>query len=340
MFGLPAPLSRLIEKRSQTSALPIKPGRDFGNIWFVLLISGMARSGYLKQVVEAEQFAARDFGATAIFTDLDPGAFLLARLTGLPVATTYQTPMAQGIGSLPWKLLNSAVKRVLQDYRLPAQPVESLFHGPEVLKIIPSIPELEGTDTDRADVRYVGSLIGAIQSKNNFLPEAGKRYVFVYLGTGSISLNLARKVLPQVFPAGGTHICLVGAQSLQKIERLGNVEFRPYVPAEAVLPFCDWTICHGGQNTIIQSLQFGVPLIIFPGPIFERRFNARKVEENGAGKMGELPNFTAAWLQTALAKPESVANNAKLLGEKLISYGGAQAAIEEMKRWIHSKGDK
>ena len=85
-FGLPQPLSRLIEKRSQTAVLPVKPGRDFGNIWFVLLLSGMARGGYLKRVVAAEMAAARDFGATTIFTDLDPGAFLLARLTGLPIA--------------------------------------------------------------------------------------------------------------------------------------------------------------------------------------------------------------------------------------------------------------
>ncbi|NTW43977.1 MAG: hypothetical protein HGB14_05970, partial [Anaerolineaceae bacterium] len=113
-FGLPQPLSRIIEKRSQTTELPIKPGRDFGNIWFVLLLSGMARGGYLKRVVAAEMEAARDFGATTIFTDLDPGAFLLARLTGLPIAAAYQSPLAAGIDTLPWKLMNNAVNLVLR----------------------------------------------------------------------------------------------------------------------------------------------------------------------------------------------------------------------------------
>jgi UDP:flavonoid glycosyltransferase YjiC (YdhE family) len=32
--------------------------------------------------------------------------------------------------------------------------------------------------------------------------------------------------------------------------------------------------CRGGPNAIIQSLASSVPLIIFPGSIFERRFNA------------------------------------------------------------------
>ncbi|MHB1415778.1 MAG: hypothetical protein ACYC1C_11045 [Chloroflexota bacterium] len=42
-----------------------------------------------------------------------------------------------------------------------------------------------------------------------------------------------------------------------------------------MLPRCDWTVCHGGQHTIVQSLLHGVPLIVLPGPIFERRFNAK-----------------------------------------------------------------
>lgn len=40
MFGLPKPISRLIKSRSQKTALPIRPGRSFGSIWFVLRLSG------------------------------------------------------------------------------------------------------------------------------------------------------------------------------------------------------------------------------------------------------------------------------------------------------------
>ena len=38
MFGLPARLSKIIERRSQQARLPVRPGRDFGNIWFVLFL--------------------------------------------------------------------------------------------------------------------------------------------------------------------------------------------------------------------------------------------------------------------------------------------------------------
>jgi hypothetical protein len=212
MFGLPAPLSRIIERRSQQAVLPVKPGRDFGNIWFVLFLSGMTRASYLRQLVEAEHRAAQDFDAEFIFTDLDPGAYLLAQICDLPIATAYQTPMSQGIGSLPWKLINHTILTLLKKYHLPPQTVDVLFHGPQVLKIIPSIPELEGTDPARADVCYVGQLLGNIQTGNGFKPEPGKRYVFAYFSTGAILWTVQR--FTPGLPSEREYICLVGAKVL------------------------------------------------------------------------------------------------------------------------------
>jgi UDP:flavonoid glycosyltransferase YjiC (YdhE family) len=117
------------------------------------------------------------------------------------------------------------------------------------------------------------------------------------------------------------------------VERIGAVEFHPYVSAADYLPFCDWTICHGGQNTIIQSLVNDVPLLIFPGPIFERRFNARKIQATGAGLMGEVDEFTPEWIKAALEKQATCAERATWLGEKIRSYGGAIAAVEAMEQW-------
>ena len=335
MFGLPTPISRILERRSQRVSLPVKPGKSIGNIWLVLAMSGLARAGYLRRLVSAEMEAARQFRADVLFTDLDPGAFLAAAVTELPIASAYASIATQGTGSWPWKLMRRAIAPVLQHYGQPARTPDEICFGPSVLKIIPSIPELDGADHNRPDVRYVGHLLGDIRatSQVDFQPETGRRYVFVYVGTGSISLNTLREVLPQVFPADGTLACLVGAQSIERPQRLGAVEFRPYVPAEAVLSRADWTICHGGQNTIIQSLRRGVPLIIFPGAIFERRFNAQKVQEAGAGLMGETNNFVVGWLRAALEKQAQCASNAALLGERIRSYGGALAALEAIASW-------
>jgi hypothetical protein len=299
----------------------------------------MAQPAYLRRLLTAEIKAARNFQPDVLFTDVDPGAYLLSYVTGLPLASAYADIARQGHGSLAWRLMYRAIRGVLKLHGKPSLAPDDLCFGSTVLKIIPSIPELDGSDPARPDVCYVGQMLGEIQpaSPQDFQPEAGRRYVFVYLGTGSVSLPAMRRVLPEVFPAEGSVRCLVGCQSIEQPEKMGGVEFRAYWPAESILPHCDWVICHGGQNTIVQSLRRDVPLIIFPGPIFERRFNARKVVEAGAGLMAELPDFRADWLRAALMRHSECAPGASVLGAKIRSYGGAGAAVAAIASWLASR---
>ena len=303
------------------------------------MLSGLARTSYLKRLVDAEIKAARHFQAEVLFTDFDPGAFLLSTITSLPLASAYASIMSTGIGSLPWKLVSLAENAVLRKYGLPESTSDKICFAPSILKIIPSIPELDDTDPSRPDVLFVGHLLGDIRESDSFIPEPGKRYVFAYSGMGSMSLDMLKAILPQVFPADGNIVCLVGAQSVSAPFRLGAVEFRPYVPVEKILPYCDWTICHGGQNTIIQSLRANVPLLVFPGAIFERRFNARKVQEVGAGWMGESNEFTIDRLKSALKTRATFAGNARRVGERIRSFGGAPDAVRAIERWLE-KGSK
>jgi UDP:flavonoid glycosyltransferase YjiC (YdhE family) len=332
LLGLPRPVARIFERRSQRVTLPVRPGKSIGNLGLVYLLSGLARASYLRQELKAELDAVTDFQPQALFTDLDPGAYILARITGLPIATAFQGIMLEGIDSRTWKLAQRSENSVLNEHGLAALPLEELHFGSEVLKIIPSIPELDGTDPNRADVCYVGHLLAPIKpsATSKFKPVQERRYVFVYVGTGALSLDILREVLPKVFPSGGNLTCLVGSQSIREVERVEAVEFRPYVPAEAVLPHCDWTICHGGQNTIIQSLRHGVPLLVFPGPIFERRFNASKVQEAGAGMMAEIDQFTPQWLRAALGRQYEFAPRATILGGKINAYNGPRQAVKAL----------
>jgi len=335
MLGLPAPLSRIMEQRSQRASIPVKPGKSIGNIWMVLWLSGYTRANYLIRLTEAEIQAVKAFKADRLFTDLDPGAFLTSAVTGIPIASAYADIVKQGTGTWMWKKMKRATAKVMQSFGLPARNPEELFFGESVLKIIPSIPELDDADPGQPDIQYVGSLIAPLQANStaDLQLKDNKHNVFVYVGTGSVSLNVLQEVLPKIFPTDGDWRCFVGAQSITVPYQRGAVEFHPYIPAEALLPHCSWTICHGGQNTIIQSLLHGVPLIIFPGPIFERRYNAKKVAETGAGLMGELDQFTAEWLQDVFKKQEVCASRAAVLGERLRSFGGATSAVEAIMSW-------
>ncbi|MBN1428338.1 MAG: hypothetical protein JXB07_08130 [Anaerolineae bacterium] len=301
----------------------------------LLWMSGYARSGYLHRLVEAYLRAADDFQADRIFTELDPGAFLLSAVSDIPLTLTYSHILTHGNGTWAERLMQRVTTMVLRTYNVHTSSLNDLYFDKMRLKIIPSIPELDDTDPVSPDVQYVGHLIGSIQSApfGRLQLEDRQRCVFVYVGTGSISLNVLNNVLPQVFPSKSKWRCFVGAQSVTTSYRLGSVEFHPYVPTDILLPQCDWVICHGGQNTIIQSLLHGVPLIIFPGSIFERRYNAAKIEQSGAGIMGEVNRFTVGWLHAALERQRDCASRSDALGKAIRSHGGPFAAVEAIANW-------
>lgn len=334
ILGLPSGLSRILERRSRSLALAVRSGQDLGNIWTIFFAFGLARGRYLRQLVEAERDAAKVFRADALFTDLDPGAYLLSRVAGLPIAAAYADVMTRGTGSRPWKIMDRAIASVLRSQGCAACTPEELFFGSSVLKIIPSIPELDGTDPAREDICYVGQLLGAVRPANAtsvFVPDPERRYVFVYVGTGSLPLTMVREVLVRLCIARPDLSCVVGAQGIQSPQQVGQVHFLPYVHPAALLPLADWTICHGGQNTVIESLMHGVPVLAFPGPIFERRFNARMVTRAGAGFLGEKEDFTVEWLTASMAA-EGTTVKAEHLGNRIRSYPGARGAIDIMTR--------
>jgi UDP:flavonoid glycosyltransferase YjiC (YdhE family) len=339
-LGLPRPLSNLIAKRGPNAALPIGPGRSLGSIWLVLFFSGTVGYGYLSRLVEEELRAVRTFQPDVLFTEFEPAAFLVSRITGIPIACTYGSIARVGVGSLPWRWLKASGNRILRAHGAsPAEPQELILDR-RTLKLIPSVPELEKDIPDGADYVFTGSLLSTFRTPSDapFQPEPGKRYVFVYVGTGSLPLDRLREVLPKLFPEGSATWCLVGSQGISAEQRAGNVIFRPYWDAENLMPHCDWVVCHGGHNTIIQSLTNGVPLLVFPGPIFERRFNAQMVQQAGAGRFGESTDFNEPWLAQAMAQREACAAKAAELARRISALGGAETALQKMQALVEVPG--
>ena len=159
---------------------------------------------------------------------------------------------------------------------------------------------------------------------------SGKKYVFCYFGTGSLPLSSVKDILPETFKDRDDIVCYVASQSIARNFRIGNVEFVNYIQANELLPHCIMTICHGGLNTITQSIESGIPLLVFPGPVFERRFNALRVREAGAGFFGELGDFTPEWIIDKLKKIESRQTNIVQLQKSFLSYHGAETAYERI----------
>lgn len=328
ILGLPRWLSGRISARAQNAAIPVREGKSVGNIWLLYFFTGLSKKKTLTALVEAELAAAKDFNADLLVTEMDPGAYLAAYLANMPIVTTYAKIATLGKGTLFWKKMRRSMRHVLRKNGITRKiDPEDIVFRKEVIKLIPSIPELDTTDPAQENVIYAGNLLEPIRAtKEAFVSAPGKKYVFCYFGTGSLPLSAVQNVLPETFKNRDDIVCYVASQGIARDFSIGNVEFVNYIQASELLPHCVMTICHGGLNTITQSIEAGVPLLVFPGPVFERRFNALRVQETNAGFFGELGDFNPDWIIDKLAKIESRKTNIVQLQKSFRSYRGTETA--------------
>ena len=90
-------------------------------------------------------------------------------------------------------------------------------------------------------------------------------------------------------------------------------------------------INHGGQNSMIDGLIYGVPQLICPGRVFERIYNGKSVENLGAAKVLNLDEFKSEIIKAESEKLityNQFRKNSKFIGDKLKSCGGIDCIID------------
>lgn len=112
-----------------------------------------------------------------------------------------------------------------------------------------------------------------------------------------------------------------------------------YAPQREVLAKASLTITHGGLNTVLDSLSYGVPLVAIP-ITFEQPGNGARIRWTGTGEVISVSQLKAFKLQAAIQKvlnTESYAHNAKQLEQAIARSGGVKRAADIVEQVTRSK---
>jgi UDP:flavonoid glycosyltransferase YjiC (YdhE family) len=191
------------------------------------------------------------------------GAYLAAEHLGLPHATVQAGPFNDAIRRGAAEPLN----RLRATLGLPPDPSMETLHRYLLLYGAPPsffVPEAPVPPTTHA-LKPLGFGDGSLPSWIDDLPNQPN--VHFTLGTvANRDLALFYKVMEGLAGAPLNVIVTVGRNN--EPDDFGalpeNIYVESFIPHNLLLPRCDLVICHGGYNTILKSLEFGIPLVLIP----------------------------------------------------------------------------
>jgi MGT family glycosyltransferase len=114
----------------------------------------------------------------------------------------------------------------------------------------------------------------------------------------------------------------------------------PRVPQLALLERTDLVVCHGGHNTVCESLAAGVPLVLAPVRD-DQPFVADQVARAGAGVRVKFGRITVPALCQAVSEvlgDPAYREAAARVGTSLVGAGGASAAADRLEVLLVTAG--
>jgi zeaxanthin glucosyltransferase len=131
--------------------------------------------------------------------------------------------------------------------------------------------------------------------------DPARRHVLVSVGTmaDDVAMDFYGRAIGALAPLGDRvqAIVLAPPQALPALP--GHVTARERVPMLELLPQLDAVVCHGGMNTVCETLSHGVPLVVAP-LTRDQPVNAGNVVRAGAGLRVNFHRATPEQLRAAL----------------------------------------
>ncbi len=302
--------------------------------------------------IETVLRAAIEFEPDFMFTYGCPVGLTAAHISGVPLVTFDNLMRLRNEGGRNYRRMDDTVQKAIALYS-PADPqhipLEDIVRNGRQFRFLSTIQHLGRKPYSDNEVFIGGfepprdtAVAGALVDSFPEIDEQSST-IFAYFGAGSISFRKVREILPKVFAevnylCSTPYDCYVASQFVDKAFSDGAVHFAPYIDPVRVIPLSTYVFSHGGISSVLQALSMGVPLIMVPGAIQERRHNAHEVTAVDCGILLEIEDFTVPQLSSLLldqTQEQVLRSNARRRQQLILEAGGMEKAFQEMeRRWL------
>jgi hypothetical protein len=312
---------------------------------------GFDEEKFFFPAIETVLRALIEFEPDALFTYGCPIGLTAGYISGVPTVTFDNLMRLRNEGGSSYRSMNDTVQKAMAIYApndSDYAPLEDIIRNDKQFRILSTIQHLDRKPYSDNEV-FIGGFEmpeAAVTKEMVYEPPAidhKSRTIFAYFGSGSISHRLVRKILPQLFDEVNSlcatpYDCYVTSQFVDKPYSEGFVHFAPFFDPQEIIPHATYVFSHGGINSVMQALGHGVPLIMVPGAVHERRHNAHEVTAVYSGIEIEIEDFTVPHLSSLLldqTQEAELRRNARRTQQLIIRAGGMRKAFEEMEnRWL------
>ncbi|MBE6464314.1 MAG: glycosyltransferase family 1 protein [Eggerthellaceae bacterium] len=332
-LGLPMAIaSRTFPIATKLGIAGRKPVKSFEE---VLWLTGNLSYGYTIKCVDMLRAYIKSKQIDAVYSEFNLAAIIAAKAEGIPLIGSVSYPTQAAYANAKRKA--KGINRVLSELGLPrAGSALNLFTWLD-FRFVPSCYELE--PMEGPNLAFCGFLeaIPPVQASDPAIDDQRNALVF-YMGTGTLPRKRFYRAVCEIADAVSYGLYVAGVDESDapaSAKNRKNLHFGKRFDFSELLPHAVAFVNHGGQNSVMTALEYGVPQIIFPGKVFERQYNARSIVNAGAGI--SLDDFTSETILEAVEKlrgDASLTRNAATLRETLSSLGGTSCIVSHTEELV------
>ncbi|HTK11035.1 MAG TPA: macrolide family glycosyltransferase [Ktedonobacteraceae bacterium] len=241
--------------------------------------------------------------------------------------------------------LNADIARLCDTYHLPHYTMQGLMEIADLsIVFLPRSFQPGGEDLDEQRFVFVGPSLQAHRHYSGDFPldRLDKRpQLYISLGTAFNSQVEFYNLCFDAFAQTEWQVVLAFGQKIDPAglkETPANFIISPHVPQLEVLPRVDVFVSHGGMNSTMESLSFGVPLVVVP-QMMEQEMTARRVQELGLGLALDRETLTAETLRAAVeqvTQDPGFRTRVQAMQHEVHQAGGAQRAVDTIMHYTQS----